>query len=377
VVHDDLPAQWSGRLAPDRLAALAFETPYLAGDVTVVAERFVRVRSAMAGLEPYYAVKANPAPEVISTLAGLGAGFQVGSFGELDLVLRHGAEPSRVVFGNSVRTGPQLRAAVAAGVWRFGFDSGTELHRIAEHAPGAAVHLQLRVSPQDARPVGAAPGTAGELMSLAGDLGLVPYGLSFHLGTCRTDPRVWIPAIRTVGEVMTDLLRRDIGLDMLDLGGGFPVRYTEDVRPIEDFGATLRAALDTLLPYRPEHVIAEPGRYLVAESGVLVATVLDRSCRDGINWLVLDAGVHQGLVDGSAYPVSATLADGTQADGAPQTLFCLAGPTTDASDVIAWGISLPEQIAPGDQVMFGSTGAYSAVQAAGYNGFPRVRQLFV
>lgn len=374
LVHENVPVQWPARLVPDRLAALAFETPYLAGDVTVVADRYVQFRSGMPGIEPYYAVKANPAREVISTLAGLGAGFQVGSFSELATVLDAGVEGTRVLFGGAVRSGPQLRSAASAGVWRFGFDTGTELHRIAEHAPGSCVYLQLRVSPDEARPIGAEPAQAGELMTLARDLGLVPYGLSFHLGTNRSRPDVWIPAIRTAGEVMSDLLAEDIGLAMLDIGGGFPVRYTEKATPIEEFGAALGLGLDALLPYRPAQVVAEPGRYLVAESGILVATVLDRSRRAGIDWLVLDAGVHQGLADAGAYPVSTP----TDRPGdLPHALFCLAGPTSDSSDVIAWGVSLPEAIAPGDLVMFGSAGAYSTVRAGGHHGFAQARQLFV
>ena len=374
----ELPAQWPARLRPDRLTGLAFQTPYRAGDVTVIADRLTEFSAGMPGIEPYYSVSANPAPEVISTLAGLGAGFQAGSFSELKLLTDLGVDGARVLFGNPVKPGPQLRAAVDLQVWRLAFDSEAELRRIADQAPGSCVYLELRIPAERGRPLGAEPSRARPLMALARDLGLVPHGLAFHLGTQQPFPSAWRPALGLVGQVMADLMEDGLGLAMLDLGGGFPTRYASaapnaaQIVPIADFGREIRRAVDELLPYRPETLVCEPGRFLVAESGVLVTTVLDRSRRDGIEWLVLDAGVHQGLAGGERFPVATSVPERTGAGLSP---FSLAGPTCDPDDVIARDVALPETVAPGDLVMFGSAGAYP--QAAGYNGFEPARSLFV
>ena len=378
LVLGELPAQWPARLHPDRLAGLAFQTPYRAGDVTVVADRLIEFGEALRGIDPYYAVTANPAPEVISTLAGLGAGFQAGSFAELNLLTEQGVEGARVLLGNPVKPGPQVRAAAEQQVWRMAFDSEAELHRIAENAPGSCVYLRLDVATKPGRPLGAQPSEARPLMALARDLGLVPYGLAFHLGTQQAFPSAWRPALGRTGQVMSDLLEDGVGLALLDLGGGFPARYEPDTpgapepAPIGEFGRELRKAVDELLPYRPDTLVCEPGRFLVAESSVLVTTVLDRSRRDGTDWLTLDAGVHQGLADGQRFPVATSGPDGV---GALLLPFSLAGPTCAADDVIARNVTLPSGIGPGDLVMFGSTGAYT--QAAGYNGFTPPKTLFV
>ncbi len=376
---EDLPVQWPARLHPERLAGLAFQTPYRAGDVTVVADRLIEFNDALRGIDPYYAVTANPAPEVISTLAGLGAGFQAGSLAELNLLTEQGVEGTRVLLGNPVMPGPQLRAAAERQVWRMAFDSEAELLRIAENAPGSCVCLRLSVAAKpDGRPLGAQPAEARPLMARARDLGLVPYGLAFHLGTQQAFPSAWRPALGLTGQVMSELLEDGVGLALLDLGGGFPTRYERDPSgapepaPIAEFGRELRKAVDELLPYRPDSLVCEPGRFLVAESSVLVTTVLDRSRRDGTNWLTLDAGVHQGLAGGQRFPVTTSVRDGL---GNLLRPFSLAGPTCDADDVIARDVTLPSGIGPGDLVMFGSTGAYS--QAAGYNGFAPPKTLFV
>jgi ornithine decarboxylase len=377
-VLGELPVQWPARLYPDRLAGLAFQTPYRAGDVTVVADRMIEFGEAMRGIDPYYAVKANPAPEVISTLAGLGAGFQAGSSAELNLLIEQEIEGARVLLGSTVKPGSQLRAAAEQQVWRMAFDSEAELLRIAEHAPGSGVYLRLNVSPGQGRPLGAPPVQARPLMARARDLGLVPYGLAFHLGTQQAFPSAWRPALGLTGRVMSDLLEDGVGLALLDLGGGFPARYAPDPPdapdevPISEFGREIRQAVDELLPYRPDTLICEPGRFLVAESAVLVTTVLDRSHRDGADWLTLDAGVHQGLADGRRFPVTTSMPDEV---GAVLLPFGLAGPTCDPNDVIARAVHLPSGIQPGDLVMFGCSGAYT--EAAGYNGFAPPKTFFV
>nr|WP_269329879.1 hypothetical protein [Kineosporia babensis] len=352
-----MPGRWPARLRPDRLAALAFETPYLAGDVTAIADRLIEFRAALPWAKPHYPVRVNPAPAVISALGGLDMGFQAGSPAELKILMEQGVEASRVLLGNTVRSGPHLRSAFAAGVWRLAFESEHELRRIAEFAPGSCVYLQLSLGREAVRPIGADPDQACALLTKAAELGLVPYGLSVQLEE--------VADLAVVGQAMSDLTELGLGLAMLNLGSGFTDPPKAGVpASMVGIGTAIGEALDELLPYRPADLICEPGRYLVADSSVLVSTVLERYRRNGVDWLVLDAGIHQGLAGGWALPLTSSASSPTPA------LFSLAGPTADPDDVIAGAIGLPENIQPGDLVLFGALGAAYA-QAA------RPRNLFV
>lgn len=375
----------AGALAPDLLSIIEAPTPYLVTDLDTVAAHLVAFQAALPGVQPFYAMKCNPAPEILSTVRAYGASFEIASIGELRILERLGVDPAGVLYSNPVKPPSHIAAAHAAGVWRFSFDSPNELRKLAEHAPGSAVFLRLHVDDSASsfplsRKFGAEPHEGADLLVLARRLGLRPYGITFHVGSQCANADAWRQAVEVSGKIMASLLDEGIRLAMLDIGGGFPARYVENVPSIEEIGAVVVAAVDELLPYRPELLAAEPGRHLVAEAGVMVASVIGREVRAGAHWLFVDVGAYHGMMEtiqlptGWDFPVWSSVAGHGQVAELP---FTVTGPSCDSSDTMFYGLALPATIDVGDVLYIGSAGAYTLSYASSFNGFPPPTPLFV
>jgi ornithine decarboxylase len=373
-----LPDGWPAALHPGTLARLPETTPYLAVNLDTVRDRYARLTATLPGAEVHYAVKCNPNQAVLSCLAVEGCRFEVASIGELELLRNIGVDPVDVLYSNTVKPTAHVAAAHEAGLWRFAVDCDAELRKIARHAPGAAVYVRLRVDDHTAsfplsRKFGAEADVARSLLVRARQLGLRPYGLTFHVGSQCPAPSAWPLAIASAGRLMQQLTEDGIRLQMLDLGGGFPACYGPPVPEIEDYGTTIRGALDTLLPYRPDHLVLEPGRHLVAEAAVLVTTVICREQRAGEEWLYLDVGVYNGLMETQqmrqawVYPI---LTERWREPTAPTLPYTVAGPTCDSADTMFIGMQLPADLDIGDQLYIGTAGAYTIGYASNFNGFP-------
>ncbi|WP_199511211.1 type III PLP-dependent enzyme [Nucisporomicrobium flavum] len=376
------PGSWPAALAPDFLEVVDMPTPYLVTDLDTVARRLAAFTAALPGVLPFYAMKCNPSPEILRTLADGGASFEIASLGELRSLQRLGVDPAGVLYSNPVKPPAHIAAAYAAGLWRFSFDSPNELRKIAQHAPGSAVYLRLHVDDTASsfplsRKFGAEPHEARELLTLAWQLGLRPYGLTFHVGSQCATTAAWRQAIGVCGRIMTGLLHDGIRLEMLDLGGGFPARYVDEVPSIEEIGAAVLPAVAELLPYRPGLLAAEPGRHLVAEAGVLAATVIGREVRAGQNWLFLDVGAYHGMMETIQLPTGWDYPVRTSVPGHDEVAFTVTGPSCDSSDTMFTGLRLPAAIDVGDVVYIGSAGAYTLSYASDFNGFPPPTPVFV
>ena len=274
---------------------------------------------------------------------------------------------------------------VAGLFWRFAFDSDAELYKLARHAPGSAVYLRVRVDDSTSvfplsHKFGVEPEQARSLMSLARRLGLHPYGVTFHVGSQCTETGAWEKAIAAIGRMLEDLQADSVHLDFLNISGGFPARYAEPVPSIDEIGSVIAAALDDHLPYLPAQLAAEPGRFVVAESAVIVASVLGREVRAGESWVYLDVGAYNGLIETKQtanawrYPLWSSRGDHSSA---PHDLFTVTGPTCDSSDTLFIGMPLPSTIEVGDHVYIGSTGAYTLSYASSFNGFPPPSVVYV
>ena len=372
-----LPESWPAALAPSVLAGLELPTPFLVTDLGMVSERFRRFKDALPRVHPFYAVKCNASPELLRTLAASGAGFEVASLGELRLLQSIGLRAADVLYSNTVKPASHIAAAAADGLWRFAFDSEGELHKIARHAPGSAVYVRVRVDDSSSvfplsRKFGAEAHEARALLNVARHLGLRPYGITFHVGSQCTSTSAWVQAIAAVGRMMRQLRRDKIEIEMLDIGGGFPARYGDPVPTIGQLGAVINRALDELLPYAPKLIAAEPGRHLVAETAVMVASVLGREVRAGEDWLYLDVGAYNGLMETQQsvglwrFPLWSSRRDHAYA---PHIPFTVTGPSCDSSDTMFYGVSLPETLAEGDRLYIASAGAYTLSYASNFNGF--------
>ena len=344
-----LPSYWPASLEPARLAAIRQETPFLVFDPNIVSSQLMRFRSALPGVDVHYAMKCNGDEAVLRRLHEQGAHFEIASVGELRRLLELGARAEDVLFSNPVKPPAAIAHAHAAGVWRFSFDTENELRKIAAAAPGAAVYLRLRVDDSDSvfplsRKFGATPPEGLRLLLRARELGLRPYGVTFHVGSQCTRPATWGRAIEVASRLLERLAEHGIRLGMLNLGGGFPAHYGPAIPSIGSIGSAIEEALEEHLPYRPELIAAEPGRFLVAESAVLVATVLGRAVRDQQNWLYLDVGAYNGLMEtlqtGQTweFPLWTSCEDHALADS---DTFTVTGPSCDSSDTMFNDVRLP------------------------------------
>jgi ornithine decarboxylase len=258
-------------------------------------------------------------------------------------------------------------------VHRFAVDSAAELDKIATHAPGAAVYVRLSTKarasqvPSEGK-FGVAVSAARRLLIDAAGRGLVPYGVTFHVGSQTTDPTAWDSAIERSARLMSVLLDDGIRLRLLDIGGGFPAGYVSYAPKLADFGKHIRAAIERHLPY-PVDLVAEPGRALVAEAGTMVATVIGVAERHGRRWVHLDVGAFNGMMEALEtgnrlrYPVS----DSRRSDTlVPQHIT---GPTCDSQDTVLYNAPLSDALTVGDLVYIHSAGAYTTSYASRFNGF--------
>lgn len=374
----EVPDGWPDRLRPSVLNDVVVPTPFLACDLRLVADRVRDFRTALPGVHPFFAVKCNSVPQILRTMQEAHAGFEVASCGELRTLQSLGVDPANVLYSNTVKPAGHVWEAAQAGLWRFAFDSEGELNKIARHAPGSAVYVRVRVDDSSSvfplsRKFGAEFHEARALLQMARKMGLRPYGVTFHVGSQCTSPSSYVQAIASSGRLMRQLTRDGIKLEMLNIGGGFPARYCDPVPTIEQVGAAITAACEQYLPYRPTLVAAEPGRHLTAETAVMAATVLGREERNGEEWLYLDVGAYNGLMETQQtvgqwrYPLWSSRADHALM---PHVPFTITGPTCDSSDTMFFGTPLPVTMAEGDRLYIASTGAYTLSYASSFNGFP-------
>jgi ornithine decarboxylase len=377
-LHLDVPRRWPANLRPEVLVEIDLPTPFLIGDLRLLADRFQDFRAALPGIHPFYAVKCNSAPEVLRTAAAQGAGFEIASLGELRMLQTLGVDPAGVLYSNTVKPAAHVAGAADAGVWRFAMDSEGELAKIARVAPGSAVYARIRVDDSNSvfplsRKFGAEAHHARALLQQAERMGLQPYGLTFHVGSQCVAPSAWVQAIASAGRLMRQLYADGIEIEMLDIGGGFPACYGDHVPDIGQIGAAVTRALEELLPYRPRLLAAEPGRHMVAETAVMVTSVLGREERAGEEWLYVDVGAYNGLMETQQsagqwrFPLWSSRPD----HGAvPQTPFTVTGPTCDSGDTMFYGVPLPVTLSEGDRLFVASAGAYTLSYASNFNGFP-------
>jgi ornithine decarboxylase len=374
----ELPGCWPDSLHPTVLNDVPVPTPFLACDLHMLAGRVRSFTTALPGVHPFYAVKCNSVLQVLSTMHLARTGFEVASCGELRMLQGLGIDAADVLYSNTVKPASHVREAAEAGLWRFAFDSEGELHKIARHAPGSAVYVRVRVDDSSSvfplsRKFGAEFHEARALLQMAQRMGLHPYGLTFHVGSQCTSTSSYVQAIASSGRLMRQLRRDGIELAMLNIGGGFPARYCDLVPSIQQVGAAITGALEQYLPYRPTLIAAEPGRHLTAETAVLAASVLGREERNGEEWLYLDVGAYNGLMETQQtvgqwrYPLWSSRADHPVV---PHVPFTVTGPTCDSADTMFFGTPLPVTMAEGDRLYIASTGAYTLSYASSFNGFP-------
>ena len=363
------------------LAETVPETPCLVVDLDVVAKAYDMLRRYLPIASVYYAVKANPAREIVAMLAAMGSNFDVASPAEIALCLANGATAERLSFGNTIKKERDIAAAYAVGVRLFAFDSEAELDKLARAAPGARVFCRILVSCEGAewplsRKFGCTPELAVKLLCRARDRGLDPYGVSFHVGSQQTDLGQWDGAVASAAAMFSLLAKADINLRMVNIGGGFPAQYRGDISPVSRYAGAVTAALTKHFGNQLPEIIVEPGRSLVGDAGIIqteVVLIADKG-DGGKRWVYLDAGKFNGLAETMDESIKYRIeTPGRAGETGP---VVLAGPTCDSADILyeKADYRMPLALRVGDKVEIQSTGAYTSSYASvGFNGFPPLR----
>lgn len=357
------------------------ETPFLVIDLARIGQKYDELRDTMPFASIYYAVKANPHEAVIRMLVERGSSFDIASVYELDHVLALGASPERLSFGNTIKKAKDIAYAYSRGVRLFATDSESDLRKLAENAPGSKVFFRILTDGRGAdwplsRKFGAHPDTIYKLILAARDMGLVPWGVSFHVGSQQRDIGQWDHAISTCRYLFDGAAANGIKLKMVNLGGGFPAKYISPTHDTSVYGAEITRFLrDDFGEDLPE-VILEPGRYMAGDAGVLITEVVLISRKSEANqysWVYLDAGKFGGLIEtldeSIKYPIY------TERTGPAQECI-LAGPTCDSMDILYENekYALPVALEEGDRLYFFTAGAYTqSYSSVGFNGFPPLR----
>jgi ornithine decarboxylase len=361
-------------------------TPCLVVDIDRVAENFRALRRALPLARIYYAVKANPAPAVLDRLVTLGSQFDAAGIEEVEACLAAGARPAEISFGNTIKKASAIRRAHEAGITMFAFDSIEELEKLARHAPGSQVYCRILVENAGAdwplsRKFGTTIETARELMVRAGELGLDPFGLSFHVGSQQTSTAAYEAAIGRVAMLFTDLKDAGVNVRMVNLGGGFPTRYRDDVPDIDQFASAIMGAMTEHFGNALPEMVIEPGRYVVGDAGLVsseVVLVCRRSKDDPVRWVYLDIGRFGGLAETEGEAIKYRIV--TPHDGGPTGPVAIAGPTCDGADILyeKSNYRLPLALTSGDRVELLSTGAYVSTYASQrFNGFAPLDEHYI
>ena len=356
--------------------------PCLIVDLDIVRENYRAFAKALPDSRIFYAVKANPAPELLASLVSLGSCFDTASVAEIEMVLAAGATPERISFGNTIKKERDIARAHALGVRLFAVDCKAEVEKIARAAPGAKVFCRFLFGCAGAewplsRKFGCDPEMAVDVLDHAQRLGLDPCGVSFHVGSQQRRTAAWDEALKSAAAIFRACADRGINLSMVNLGGGFPTRYLREVPAVEAYGRSIFRALRRHFGNRIPETIIEPGRGMVGNAGVIEAEVVlvsKKNEHDRTRWVYLDIGKFGGLAETMDELIRYAIR--TPHDGDEVGPCVLAGPTCDSADVLyeKRPYDLPISIEIGDKVLIEGTGAYTATYAAvAFNGFAPLR----
>jgi len=346
-----------------------YNKPFLLIDSSIIRYKTRRFKTAMPRIHPHYAAKANPDPRILKTLIEEKAGFEIASTAELDLLLNLGVPVCEIYFSNPIKSSAYIKYAAAKGVEWYALDSVEELRKIIKIAPNAKMYLRIDTSNIGSDwPLAGKFGThladIQEIIEEAVRLNADLAGVTFHVGSQCRNPQNWRVGIERAITVFDKMRNAGLKPRLLNIGGGFPVRYTKPIPSIEVIAEVVNAAIADLPA--EIHIMAEPGRYLVSDSACFVCQVIGTATRNGKRWMFWDAGMFSGMIEiieGLHYEI---LTDRT-GNSVP---WSIAGPTCDSVDILMQDEMLPKDIQEGDYIYIPNAGAYTTAYASNFNGFP-------
>ena len=353
---------------------LSHKTPFMVTDLGIISNNIDRLITLLPQVDIYYAIKSNPDAQIIRTIDKKVAGYDIASLGEFEHLVALGISPERMLFSNPIKIPEHIQTTFEQGVRYFAFDSLMEINKLARWAPGSNVYLRLKVSDGGSRfplshKFGVNVDKAIDYLTKAKYAGLNPIGLAFHVGSQSDNHMDWELAFAASAKIIKSVANMGIHLNTLNIGGGIPAEYGQGNINLAQIAQAIVAGQTSLSPQ--VRIVAEPGRSLAATSSIIVASVIGKEKRqDSADWLYLDMGVFQGLMEplqfpSWRYPVHT---DYDEVENRTQK-YVLTGPSCDAHDTIGLDYILPIDLDLHDRIYIASAGAYTIVYASNFNGF--------
>jgi ornithine decarboxylase len=347
------------------------ETPFLLIDGDTIKEKMSLIGRYVRNSKVFYAVKANPDKEILRFLKSLGLGFEISSEGELEILSALRVKPDRIISSNPVKSLKFLKLASSYGINYFSYDSEDEIEKLLRFAPGCNVYVRLSVPNEGSewplsKKFGVELDEAEALLFAAKEKGLNPVGITFHVGSQCTNVYNWHAALDKAKALWYKAQNNGIKLSLLNIGGGYPINYTKHVISINEIEKEVNSLIYERFPEDVE-IHIEPGRAVVGDAGILVSTVIGKAHRLDEDWLYIDVGVFNGLME-SVGGIKYTYIVESYKHARAKKRWTLAGPSCDSFDVIDKYLALPEPDV-GNLILILSSGAYTISYASEFNGF--------
>lgn len=380
-------------------------TPLLVIDHDKIRKNYFEFREKLPRVQIYYAVKANSELEIIKILYKLGSSFDVASLPEFNLVfnLVKDLEPkalqnfiwNNIIYANPIKKTDSLHVL---NLYKplLTYDSIEEMKKIKKHCPDAGLLLRIKISDEGSvvkfsNKFGIDPKLAPDLIEKTIKEGLGVEGISFHAGSQCNNPKNFIKALESVADIFSIVEKRgyaigetvtsDIPKKIVDIGGGFPVQYTGTEQSFGKLTAMINKELDRLFDKDKTSIIAEPGRFMVANAGTAISSIILAKHSTNIPSYHID--------DGMYHTFSAVMYDHFEPDlksfKSGKKIECkVFGPTCDGLDELSENsyvhntkkIFLPK-LDEGDLIYQENIGAYSNASSTNFNGFPSAKIIHI
>lgn len=361
-----------GQEAVEKLAA-RYGSPLLVLSLEEVTRNYNVLKKYLPRVRIHYAIKANPHPDILRTMAALGSCFDVASDGEIRILHGMGIDGSRLIYANPVKIGAGLEACCDCGVSKMTFDSASEIAKIKSYCPKATVLLRLRIDNSSAhvdlnKKFGAARENALALMLQAKEAGLDMAGIAFHVGSQTVSADPYLKALDVARELFEEAEAAGLHLRVLDIGGGFPIPEPKVKFNLPEMLKQINARLDEDFP--ETEIWAEPGRYICGTAVNLITSVIGVTERGDQPWYFLDEGLY-GTFSGVLFDQwDFKLISFKEGDELVAATF--AGPSCDSLDIMFRGrMTVPLNV--GDLLLVPSCGAYTSASATTFNGFSKAK----
>ncbi len=357
------------KMAVEKLAQ-QYGSPLLVLSLEQVERNYAFLAENLPGVKLYYAIKANPNEKIVRKLAELGSYFDVASDGEMQFLTAMGIAPERMVYANPVKTPNGLKVAKETGVYKFTFDSESEINKMAKAMPGSSVLLRIRVDNPRAlvdlnKKFGAHPDDVLHLLKMAREQGLDVAGLCFHVGSQSSGAEAHIAALKVCRRLFDEAKAEGFDLRILDIGGGFPIQTITETIDVVAMTGVIRQELAE--NFSDIEIWAEPGRFMCGTVANLITSVIGTQQRDGKQWYFLDDGLYGTFSAVIFDHWDFELETFKNEEPIPATF---AGPSCDSLDIM-FHDKLTAPLSIGDLILVPSCGAYTSASATEFNGFAK------